>query len=71
MKETKKTSQLRNMSVEELQAELLVLRREQFNVRMKKAAGALDKNHVVTILRRSIARVKTIMTEKAGNSDVK
>ncbi len=62
----KNINELREMSVEELQSELLVLRKEQFNLRMKKANGTLDKTHLVTRLRKTIARLKTIMTQKAG-----
>jgi large subunit ribosomal protein L29 len=66
----KKINELRKLTLDELQAELLSLRKEQFTLRMKKASGALDKTHFVTIARRAIAKVKTIMTEKAGNSHV-
>lgn len=62
----KKISELRNLSVEELQSELLSLRNEQFKLRMKKASGSLDKTHLITLMRKSVAKVKTIMTEKAG-----
>ncbi|HAT2067451.1 TPA: 50S ribosomal protein L29 [Legionella pneumophila] len=62
----KKIDELRNMSVEELQNELLSLRKEQFNLRMKKASGSLDKTHLITMVRKSVAKVKTILTEKAG-----
>ncbi len=66
----KKTDELKKMTVEELQTELLSLRKDQFALRMKKANGSLEKNHLVTMVRRSIARVKTIMTEKAGDGHV-
>jgi large subunit ribosomal protein L29 len=33
---------------------------------MKKASGALSKTHLVRVVRRAVAQVKTIMTEKAG-----
>ncbi|HAU0159972.1 TPA: 50S ribosomal protein L29 [Legionella pneumophila] len=62
----KKINELRNMSVEELQNELLSLRKDQFNLRMKKASGSLDKTHLITMVRKSVAKVKTILTEKAG-----
>jgi large subunit ribosomal protein L29 len=62
----KNIKELREMTVDELQSELLVLRKEQFNLRMKKANGTLDKTHLVTRVRKTIARLKTIMTEKAG-----
>lgn len=62
----KDTNELRSMSTEELQNELLALRKTQFNHRLKKATGSLDKQHLVKKVRRTIARIKTIMTEKAG-----
>ncbi|HBD7136306.1 TPA: 50S ribosomal protein L29 [Legionella pneumophila] len=62
----KKIDELRNMSVEELQNELLSLRKDEFNLRMKKASGSLDKTHLITMVRKSVAKVKTILTEKAG-----
>ncbi|AWN75490.1 50S ribosomal protein L29 [Legionella anisa] len=62
----KKIDELRGLSVEELQNELLSLRKEQLNLRMKKASGSLDKTHLITMVRKSVARVKTMLTEKAG-----
>jgi large subunit ribosomal protein L29 len=61
-----KIDELRNLTIEELQTELLSLRKEQFNLRMKKASGSLDKTHLITRVRKSVARVKTLLTEKAG-----
>lgn len=63
----KPIQELRNLTVDELQTELLSLRKEQFNLRMKKASGSLDKTHLITMVRKSVARVKTMLTEKAGN----
>lgn len=62
----KSLSELRALSSEELQAELIKLRREQFSLRMKKANGTLEKTHHITQVRKLVAKVKTIMTEKAG-----
>lgn len=62
----KKINELRDLSVDELQTELLSLRKEQFNLRMKKASGSLDKTHLITWVRKSVAQVKTLLTEKAG-----
>jgi large subunit ribosomal protein L29 len=61
-----KASELKAKSVEELNAELLGLLREQFNLRMQAAAGQLAQSHLLRKVRRDIARVKTILTEKAG-----
>ena len=61
-----KASELKVKSVEELTAELLGLLREQFNLRMQAATGQLAQTHLLKTVRRDIARVKTILTEKAG-----
>ena len=62
----KDIKELRGMSVSELHNEMLSLRKTQLNHRLKKASGSLDKPHMVQQVRRSIARVKTLMTEKGG-----
>ncbi|MBN9231707.1 MAG: 50S ribosomal protein L29 [Legionella sp. 40-6] len=62
----KTVEELRNLSVEELNNELLSLRKEQLNLRLKRASGSLDKPHLITMTRKSVAQVKTILTEKAG-----
>ena len=61
-----KASEKKKKSVEELKAELLGLLREQFNLRMQAATGQLAQTHLLKTVRRDIARVKTILTEKAG-----
>ena len=61
-----KASELKAKSVEELKAELLGLLREQCNLRMQAATGQLAQTHLLKTVRRDIARVKTILTEKAG-----
>jgi len=56
-------SDLRNKSVEELNEELVALRREQFNLRMQQATGELMQNHEHGRVRKDIARVKTVLNE--------
>ncbi|TVU75800.1 50S ribosomal protein L29 [Vibrio tasmaniensis] len=60
-----KAQDLREKNVEELKAELLNLLREQFNLRMQAATGQLQQTHTLKAVRRDIARVKTVLTEKA------
>jgi large subunit ribosomal protein L29 len=60
-----KASELKDKSVEELKGELNGLLREQFNLRMQKGTGQLSQPHRVSQVRRDIARVKTILNEKA------
>lgn len=57
---------LNNLTFNELEVELLRLRKEQFGLRMKKANGVLDKTHHVRVVRKAIARVKTMMTKKVS-----
>ncbi len=57
-------SELRNKTVEELNAELVELRREQFNLRMQKATGELAQHTEHGRVRKAIARVKTVLSEK-------
>ncbi|MEA5445184.1 50S ribosomal protein L29 [Gammaproteobacteria bacterium AB-CW1] len=60
-------SDLRNKNADELQKELLELRREQFNLRMQQATGQLSRPDQVGKVRRNIARIKTVLNEqKAG-----
>ncbi|WP_316541064.1 50S ribosomal protein L29 [Klebsiella michiganensis] len=61
-----KAKELREKSVEELNAELLNLLREQFNLRMQTASGQLQQTHLLKQVRRDVARVKTLLTQKAG-----
>ncbi len=57
-------SDLRTKSVDELNEELVALRREQFNLRMQQATGELTHNHEHGRVRKAIARVKTVLNEK-------
>jgi large subunit ribosomal protein L29 len=61
-----KASELRQKNVAELKQELLALLREQFNLRMQRATNQLSKPHLFRRVRCNIARVKTILKEKAG-----
>ena len=61
-------TQLREKSVEELQAELLELRKEQFNLRMQRATAQTEQTHSLKNVRRDIARVKTVLNQMANSS---
>jgi len=58
-------SELREKSADELKLELDGLLREQFNLRMQKGTGQLSRPDQVKKVRRDIARIKTVMNEKA------
>lgn len=59
-----KASELRDLNGDELQGELIKLRREQFNLRMQRASGQLGQSHLLEEARRDVARIKTVMQEK-------
>ncbi|WP_026147851.1 50S ribosomal protein L29 [Robiginitomaculum antarcticum] len=60
-----KAVDVRAMSEDQLNDELLKLKKEQFNLRFQQATGQLEKTSRVKTVRRDIARVKTIMRESA------
>lgn len=63
-----KANELRQKSAEDLGKKLLELGREQFNLRMQQGTGQLSKPSQVKQVRRSIARIKTLLREKAAAS---
>ena len=56
---------LRGKEPKDLQSELIKLRREQFSLRMQAASGQTVKSSDFGKVKKSIARVKTVMTEQA------
>lgn len=61
-----KAAELRELTEGELQGRLVRLREEQFNYRMQKATGQLGQPHLATAARKDIARIKTLLAEKAA-----
>ena len=61
-----KASDLRIKKTEELNAELIELRRAQFSLRMQAATQQLNKPDQIQKTRRDIARVKTVLAQKAA-----
>ncbi len=60
-----KAQDVRAKSVDQLKDELVKLKKEQFNLRFQSATGQLEKTARVKEVRRDIARVKTILRQKA------
>ena len=60
-----KAADLRAKSVDELNEELVALRREQFNLRMQHATGEMTQHTEHGRVKREIARVKTVLVELA------
>jgi large subunit ribosomal protein L29 len=61
-----KASELRAKSASELNQELLELLKAQFSLRMQHATQQLGNTSQIGKVRRDIARVRTILREKAG-----
>ncbi len=62
-------TELKEKSVDELQTELLELRKEQFNLRMQRATAQTEQTHSLKNVRRDIARVKTVLNQMANSSE--
>lgn len=61
-----KANDLREKNVEELQEELLTQLQDQFKLRMQAATGQLTQTHLLKQTRRDVARIKTVLKQKAG-----
>ncbi|MBT6272979.1 MAG: 50S ribosomal protein L29 [Chromatiales bacterium] len=61
-----KASELREKDDDALREELMGLRKEAFNLRMQQATGQLTRGSLMRSVRRNIARIKTVMTERAA-----
>ncbi len=60
-----KAEDLRNKTVDQLETDLVALKKEAFNLRFQKASGQLENTVRVRQVRRDIARVITILSQKA------
>lgn len=61
-----KATELREKSVDELKTQLLSTLEEQFKLRMQVSSGQEVKTHQFKQTRRDVARIKTVLKEKAG-----
>jgi large subunit ribosomal protein L29 len=61
-----KANELREKTSEELEAALIAELKQQFNLRMQLTTGQLTESHKVKQTRRNIARIKTVLNQKAG-----
>jgi large subunit ribosomal protein L29 len=59
-----KSEQYRGQTADQLNDQLLQLKKEQFNLRFQAATGQLEKPHRVHEVRRSIARIKTLQRQQ-------
>ncbi|MBU2532131.1 MAG: 50S ribosomal protein L29 [Alphaproteobacteria bacterium] len=66
-----KPSEVRDLSLDQLDDELVKLKREQFNLRFQAASGQLENTARVRLVRRNIARIKTIARQKQAGATQK
>jgi large subunit ribosomal protein L29 len=71
MKRSSRLSDLRVMTEDQLNDEALKLRKEQFNLRFQKASGQLQDTARVRVVRRDIARVMTLASQKRAAAKAK
>lgn len=63
-----KIKDLRSMTVDELEAKLVEAKKEQFNLRIQRSTGQLQNTANVRKVRREIAKINTLLTERKKNS---
>ena len=61
-----KIDEARKMTPDQLQDQLLSLKKEQFNLRFQAATGQLEKTHRASEIRKDIARIKTVLRGKTA-----
>ena len=64
-----KASEIRTMSVTDINNKIVETKKELFELRMKQATGSLDKPHMINKLRKDVARMKTVLTEMNDGSE--
>lgn len=66
MAKVAKAPDVRAKTEDQLKADLASLKKEQFNLRFQQATGQLEKTSRVREVRRSIARIRTVLRQKAA-----
>ena len=66
---SKQAENLRASTVDELQAKIVDLKKEQFNLRFQRASGELENTARMRTIRREIARIKTVLGQKSATAD--
>ncbi len=59
-----KTNEIRKLSTEEINKKIAEMKEELFNLRMKQATGSLENPARIRELRKTVARLKTILRER-------
>ena len=68
MKSTQRLSDLKAMTPDQLQDQLVSLKKEQFNLRFQRATGQLENTSRVREVRKDIARVRTLQRQKPAQA---
>jgi large subunit ribosomal protein L29 len=63
-----KVADIRAMTVDQIDDEVLKLKKEQFNLRFQSATGQVEKTHRFGEVRKDIARVKTVLRGKSASA---
>ena len=66
-----KAADVRAMTLDQLDDEVLKLKKEQFNLRFQRATGQLENTSRVRVVRRDIARLKTVAAQKRAGAEPK
>ena len=66
MKSSKFVEELKNKSVEELNKDLVAAKKELFNLRFQNATNQLDNTSRIKEVRKNIARIRTVITQKTN-----
>ena len=64
-----KAADVRALTIDQLDDEVLKLKKEQFNLRFQRATGQLENTSRVRVIRRDIARMKTIAAQKRAGAE--
>jgi large subunit ribosomal protein L29 len=64
-----KSEEARGLTPDQLDEELVKLKKEQFNLRFQRASGQLENTSRVREVRRDIARIKTVQVQKRNGQD--
>jgi large subunit ribosomal protein L29 len=69
VKQKQRLSDLKVMSKDQLEQEFLNLKKEQFNLRFQRATGQLENTARVRVVRRDIARIKSLAAQQQGRAE--
>lgn len=64
----KDATELRSKTPDQLREQLLALKKEAFNLRFQQATGQLENTARMRAVRREVARVKTVLNQKAADA---